>query len=126
LAGRIPDRSTEPCPISQELPPDSSSYQVSLPPSSDVPKMTPFLVVTGSSDSSGFAMDNLNVQADIDHSHSRNTFRACGANDGVYLTVWRGVPLTGTRLWMGHYYQNGAPGDLPSCTAGEMSPNSVM
>jgi len=39
------------------------------------------------------------------------------APDGVYLTVWRGIPVTGTRVWRG-YYAPGNPGTLPTC-AGE-------
>ena len=33
-------------------------------------------------------------------------FRSCASVDGVHLTIWRGVPLAGARLWHAYYYLN--------------------
>ena len=51
------------------------------------------LAVVGTAVSSSFQLENAGVEADLDQTHTKNTFRACGANDGVHLTVWRGIPL---------------------------------
>jgi hypothetical protein len=49
-----------------------------------------------------------------------NTFRACASQDGVHLTVWRGVPLKGARLWHEYYYLGQ---DLePNCTGKDIAP----
>jgi len=121
VAAHTSKRSVDACPITQEVSPSATSYELSVPAETNLPKLTPFVTVTGNPEASSFAMDNLNVQADIDQTHKTNTFRACGANDGVYLTIWRGVPINGTRLWTGHYYESGAPGGLPTCTSAETS-----
>ncbi len=113
--------SNEACPITKEADPSVSSYELSLPASANIPKLVPLIAVVGPSIGSAFVLDDLNVQADIAQNHSKNTFRACGADDGVHLSVWQGVPITGTLLWTGHYYEAGAPGNLPNCTAGELS-----
>jgi hypothetical protein len=115
-----PDRNV--CPISEEVAPGVTSYELSIPAAVAIPKLTPLIAVSGMSAAGGFVLDNLNVQADIDQTHAKNTFRACGASDGVHLTVWRGIPINGTLLWSGHYYESGSPGSLPTCTAAETSP----
>lgn len=114
--------SSEACPIREEASPGVSSYELSLPSSANVPKLVPLIAVVGASSGSGFAMDNLNVQADLAQTHAKDTFRACGASDGVHLSVWQGVPVTGTLLWTGHYSEVGTPSELPACTAMEMGP----
>jgi hypothetical protein len=119
---KISNISQQACPITQEIAPGVSSYELSLPTTANIPKLTPMIAIVGSSASSGFVVDNLNVQADLTQAHSKNTFRACGASDGVHLTVWQGVPITGGLLWTGHYYESDAPGNLPLCTSVEMSP----
>jgi hypothetical protein len=121
ISAQISSPSSNACPITEEVAPDVSNYELSVPPGEDLPKLTPLVAVLGAPASTGFAMDNLNVQGDIDRTHNKNTFRACGANDGVHLTVWKGIPITGTLLWTGHYYETGAAGNLPSCTPGEMA-----
>lgn len=35
----------------------------------------------------------------LDKTASRTTFRACTTNEGLHLTVWRGEPLIGRRVW---------------------------
>jgi hypothetical protein len=99
-----------------------SNYEISLPKSSNIPELTPLIAVAGAAASSGFLLENVSVQADLDQTHAKNTFRACGANDGIHLTVWRGIPVTGTRVWSGYYYESGNPGTLPTCTAAELAP----
>jgi hypothetical protein len=121
VSAQVSKRSADACPITQEVSLAAISYELSVPPETDLPKLTPFVTVLGNPAASSFAMDNLNVQADIAQTDTTNTFRACGATDGVYLTIWRGVPINGTRLWTGHYYESGAPGGLPTCTPAETS-----
>jgi hypothetical protein len=111
-----------PCPITQEVAPEMSNYEISLPKSLNIPELTPLIAVVGTAASSSFLLENIGVQADLDQTHAKNMFRACGANDGIHLTVWRGIPVTGTRVWSGYYYEAGNPGTLPTCTATELAP----
>ncbi len=109
------------CPITQDVLPGVNNVEISLPTTSNVPKLSPMIAVLGTAVSNGFLLENISVQADLDQNHSKETFRACGANDGIHLTVWRGVPLTGTRVWSGYYYEAGNPGTLPTCGPTELA-----
>jgi hypothetical protein len=122
VEAQISGQSPSACPITQEVAPEMASYEIALPPSSNVPKLTPLIGVIGTAASSSFLVENISVQADLAQTHTKNTFRACGANDGVHLTVWRGIPVTGSLLWAGHYYEAGNSGTLPICTAAELAP----
>jgi hypothetical protein len=122
VEAQISGQSPSACPITEEVVPGMESYEISLPASSNVPKLTPLVAVVGTAASSGFVTADAGVQADLDQIHTKNTFRACGTNDGVHLTVWRGIPVSGTLLWSGHYYEDGNPGTLPTCSAGELTP----
>ncbi|MDQ2946729.1 MAG: hypothetical protein M3Y27_12415 [Acidobacteriota bacterium] len=122
VEAQISGQSSSACPITEEVVPEMVSYDISLPHSSNVPKLTPLIAVVGTAASSSFLMANAGVQADVDQTHAKNTFRACGANDGFHLTVWRGIPVTGTLLWSGHYYEAGNPGTVPTCSATELAP----
>lgn len=93
-----------------------------MPASSNIPELTPLIAIVGTAGYSSFLLENVSVQADLDQTHTKNTFRACGANDGIHLTVWRGIPITGTRVWSGYYYEAGNPGTLPTCVAAELAP----
>jgi hypothetical protein len=119
VEAQISGASPTACPITQDVMPGVSSFEISLPAASSIPKLTPLIAVLGSASSNGFLMENISVQADLDQAKSQNTFRACGADDGVHLTVWRGIPLTGTRIWSGYYYMAGNPGTLPTCSPAE-------
>lgn len=119
VEAQISGRSQSSCPITEDIPPGVTNYEISLSKSSNIPKLSPMVAVAGTAASSGFLQDNVNVEADLDQTQSKNTFRACGGNDGIYLTVWRGFPLNGTLLWTGYYYESGNPGTLPTCTAAE-------
>jgi hypothetical protein len=116
---QISGRSQNACPITEDIPPGVTNYEISLPKSSNIPKLTPMVAVAGPPASSSFQQDNVSVEADLDQTKSKNTFRACGAYNGIYLTVWRGFPINGTLLWTGYYYESGNPGTLPACTAAE-------
>jgi hypothetical protein len=120
IEATISGPSPEACPITQDVVPGVSNVEISLPATSNVPKLTPMIAVLGTAVSNGFLLENISVQADLDQNHSSETFRACGANDGIHLTVWRGVPVTGTRLWSGYYYEAGNPGTLPTCGPTEL------
>jgi hypothetical protein len=122
VEARISGPAASPCPITKEAAPEASNYDIALPTASNIPELTPMIAVAGSAAGSSFLLENISVQADLDQTHTKNTFRACGANDGIHLTVWRGIPLTGTRVWSGYYYEAGNPGTLPACTPAELEP----
>jgi hypothetical protein len=128
VEAQISGRSESACPVTEDIPPGVTNYAISLPKSSNIPKLTPMVAVAGTSASNSFQQDNVSVEADLDQTKSKNTFRACGAYNGIYLTVWRGFPINGTLLWTGYYYESGNPGTLPACTAAEskqVPPQSV-
>jgi hypothetical protein len=107
------------CPISKDVDPTVSNYDVHLAQGS-VPKSTPFIAVLGASAPFSMAPNN-SVQADLDQNGKIETFRACSSNDGIHLTVWSANPLDGTLLWHGYYYEASNPGLGPSCTARELA-----
>jgi hypothetical protein len=125
VEAQISGPSPNPCPITKEVTPEMSNYEISLPKSSNVPELIPLIAVAGTAVASGVLPGNAGVEADLDQTHTKNTFRACGAEDGAHLTVWRGVPVTGTRVWSGYYYEAGNPGNLPACAAAEVTPATV-
>jgi hypothetical protein len=114
--GTVSGPSPHPCPITQDVNPLWTSYEITAPNGSGQ-KLMPLIAVIGNS--SGFLTENLNVQADLDQNGKTELFRACGASDGVHLSVWRSAPLTGTLVWKGYYYESGNPGTLPTCTSAE-------
>lgn len=122
IEAQISGPSPSPCPITQEVSPEMTNYEISAPKSSNIPQLTPLIAVVGSATSNSFLQENVVVQADLDQNRGKNTFRACGASDGIHLTVWRGIPITGTRLWSGSYYEPGNPGTVPTCTPIEIAP----
>ena len=118
---QITGQSPSACPITQDVAPGVTSYEISVPGGNNLPKLAPLIGIVGSAASSGFLVENVNVEADLDQTHNKNTFRACGATDGIHLTVWRGIPVTGTLIWSGYYYEPGNPGTLPTCAAAELT-----
>ena len=88
---QISGPSSSSCPVAQELAPEMSKYQISLPKSSNIPELTPLIAVLGTAASASFLLDNVSVQPDLDQTHAKNTFRACGANDGVVLSQFNGI-----------------------------------
>lgn len=109
-------QSQTPCPISQEVNPALSSYDVHVTGAAP-PKLTPLIAVIGTS--AVFSMQNNNVLADLDQNGKSESFRSCSAADGVHLTVWAGVPTTGSVVWHGFYYEPNNAGLGPSCTGKE-------
>jgi hypothetical protein len=122
VEAQISGPSPNPCPVTKEVAAEMNNYEISLAASSNIPELTPLIAVVGSAASNSFFLENIGVQADLDQTHAKNTFRACGATDGVYLTVWRGIPVTGKRVWSGYYYEPGNPGTLPACAPAELAP----
>jgi len=120
---RISGQSSSSCPIAQNPVSGVVSYDISVPDSANLTKLAPFIAVLGTAASSNISVANNGVVADLDHTQTRNTFRACGANDGVHLTVWRNDPLTGTLLWSASYFESGNPGTLPTCAPAELAPS---
>lgn len=119
MPAQVTGPSQDLCPITQQPDPSWNNYSISSS-QGNVPKNTPLIAVVGAPNS--FTMENLMVQADLDQNHKVETFRACGASDGVHLSVWDGAALKGTVLWKGYYYEPGNPGTLPTCTPAE-TPN---
>ena len=104
------------CPVSKDLNPALSSYEVRTDRSS-LQKLVPIIAVVGAS--APFSATNNLVQADLEQNGKTETFRACTAGDGYHLTAWGGSPLTGTLLWHGYYYEPDNPGTGPACTPKE-------
>lgn len=115
--GEIGAMSKSPCPVSQDLNPAFSSYDVQVTGAA-LPKLTPLIAVLGTS--GAFSMQNNNVQADLDQNGKTEMFRACSASDGVHLTAWSGTPTTGAVIWHGFYYEPGNSAVLgPPCISKE-------
>jgi hypothetical protein len=113
--------SSDPCPVSANTSRGFTSYQISFPKSSPpLTKLTPFILYAGPPTAAGFTIDNNNVEADLDGNHSKNTFRACSATGEIYLSVWRGSPLVGTRLWAARYDDPENAGAFPVCDPKEL------
>ena len=108
---------TSACPVSKEIDPNLSSYDIKLA-SGSLQKLTPAIAVVGAPNP--FSTANSTVQADLDQNGKNDSFRACTASDGYHLTVWSGTPLTGALLWHGYYYEPSNPGTAPACTPNEM------
>jgi hypothetical protein len=101
------------CPVSKELNPALSSYEVKPEPG-NLQKLVPLIAVV--SPATAFSTNNNNVQADLDQNGKLEAFRACTAADGYHLTAWAGTPLSAALVWHGYYYEPGNPGTGPACT----------
>ncbi len=44
------------------------------------------------------------VTIDIDNDQKAEYFRACTSSEGMHLTVWKGKPLMGDRIWHSYYH----------------------
>lgn len=115
----ISSSSSTPCPISKDVDPTVSNYDLHLHQGSTLPKLTPLIAVVGASAPFSVGANN-NVVADLDQNGRTESFRACSAGDGIHVTVWSGNALDGTLLWHGSYYEPGNTGVGPACTAKEM------
>lgn len=116
---QVTGQASEPCPITQETDPSWNNYTLSSS-QPNMPKNTPLIAIVGPANN--FSLNNTFVNADLDGNQKQDSFRACGASDGVHLSVWQGPSLTGTVLWKGYYYESGNPGSFPTCTPAE-TPN---
>jgi hypothetical protein len=106
----------EACPITQNVDTTVSNYNVT--PRGPVQKLVPMIAIVGTS---VVTINQNNIaQADLDQNGQTESFRACSADNGIHLTVWRGAPLQGTLLWHGFYYEANNPGIGPACTPAEM------
>lgn len=41
---------------------------------------------------------------DLDKDNKKEYFRSCASNEGLHLTVWKGRPLIGKRIWHSYYH----------------------
>jgi hypothetical protein len=117
---QIGAQSGSPCPVTKDIDPTITSYELRLAKGEDsIRKLVPLVGVVGPA--IAFMTTNLTVQADLDANHKVQTFRSCSANDGIHLTVWSGNPLEGALLWHGYYYEPENPGQGPACTPKEIA-----
>ncbi|MCU1291622.1 MAG: hypothetical protein JWP08_472 [Bryobacterales bacterium] len=116
VQAQVTGPSSAACPVSKDLNPALSSYDVKAEQGSSQ-KLVPIIAVVGAS--TPFSTSNNLVQADLDQNGKTETFRACTAPDGYHLTAWGGSSLTGTLLWHGYYYEPDNPGTGPACTPKE-------
>jgi hypothetical protein len=107
--------SQEACPVTQNVDTTVSNYTVT--PQTPLQKLTPMIAVLGAPPVN---VNNNVPQADLDQNGQAEAFRACSANNGIHLTVWKGAPLQGTLLWHGYYYEAANPGVGSVCTPAEM------
>lgn len=81
--------------------------------------LSSYLLKLSESDASkfgfGIAIVNTNSQirtvkdlasVDIDGDGKDEYFRECTSNEGLHLTVWKGKPLVGKRIWHSYYHFN--------------------
>lgn len=62
------------------------------------------------------------VTGDLDGDGRAEFFRFCTSAEGVHLTLWRGKPLDGRRLWHAYHYLGY---DVePDCTEAESKPDA--
>ena len=118
MPATISGPSETPCPITKEVQPGMSSYNLDLG-QNEPPKLTPLIAVLA--DPSNFKIVNNVVQGDLEQNGKTESFRACDSADGVHLSAWNGNPLSGTPLWQGYYYESGNPGTAPACTNQEVT-----
>jgi len=104
------------CPLTQNVDTTVSNYNVT--PQGSVQKLIPMIAVLGNPPIT-FNTNNV-AQTDLDQNGQTETFRACSADNGIHLTVWRGAPLQGSLLWHGYYYEASNPGIGPACSPAEM------
>lgn len=81
--------------------------------------LSSYLLKLSESDASkfGFGIAIVNVTSqikmvkglasvDIDGDGKDEYFRECASNEGLHLTVWKGKPLVGKRIWHSYYHFN--------------------
>jgi hypothetical protein len=118
IPAEISNVSGSTCPITQDVQAGITSYDLHVIGKAPA-KLMPLIAVVG--DAARFTMNNIQVQADLNGDRSTQTFRACRGENGVHLTVWNGIPLTGAPLWHGFYYEPSQATPAPVCSAGEQT-----
>jgi hypothetical protein len=106
------------CPITENVDPTVTNYDVRLQKTAVLPKLTPLVAVVAPPASFRTGSNN-GVLGDIDADGKSESFRACSADHGLHLTVWLGQPLSGTPLWHGFYYQPENTTPAPPCSPRE-------
>jgi hypothetical protein len=114
---QIKGPSPSPCPITQDIQPGISSYEIEVPPGSA--QVSPMFAVLANAPVL-HSVGNI-VQSDLDQNGKTQNFRVCSSNDGVHLTLWSGQPLEGRLLWHGYYYEASNPGMSPQYMPRELS-----
>ena len=107
---QITGPSQSPCPVSNNVDPNLSSYDIKVT-GAPIPKMVPLVAATGAANT--FLTQNNSVTADLNQDNHQQYFRGCAGKDGINLTAWSGNPLVSTLVWHGFYYEPNDPGTLP-------------
>ena len=118
-SAEISSTSSAACPISKDVDPAVTNYELKIPAVESLPKLTPFVVVTAQS--TAFTVDNNLVKIDLAQDGQSEMFRSCSSDDGIHLSAWVGKPLSGTMVWSGHYYESSNPGVGAVCTPKELT-----
>jgi hypothetical protein len=116
MQAEISQPASSACPITKDVDPAVNNYEIHLA-NPAAQKLTPYIAVVGNIPAT--SADNGGVQMDLQQNQRTETFRACGTQDGIHLTVWQGVPLTGTMLWHGFFYDPSNAATYPACTPKE-------
>lgn len=114
---QIKGPSSSPCPITEDVQPGLSSYEIQAPPGA----FSVSSAIAVVSQAAVFRSANNTVQSDLDGNGMMQSYRMCSSNDGVHLSLWAGQPLDGKLLWHGYYYEASNPGLGPQCTPREVS-----
>jgi hypothetical protein len=115
-AAEISGPSSSNCPVTEDVQPGVTSYDLHITGKEPI-ALIPLIGVL--SDGTAFTMNNIQVQADLNRDRTMQTFRACRTDVGVHLTIWKGIPTTGTRLWHGFYYEPSHAVAAPICSNAE-------
>ncbi|NIR42566.1 MAG: hypothetical protein GWN99_01570 [Gemmatimonadetes bacterium] len=49
-------------------------------------------------------MSGAEARLDVDGDGALEEFRICASSEGLHLTVWSGIGMTGRRLWHRYFY----------------------
>jgi hypothetical protein len=94
IAGRTPTS----CSSDNDVFENATFYRLKMPKREDpfvgfgIIQTTPVQIVRGV------------AKADLDRDRKDEYFRSCTSMEGLHLTIWKGKPLTGKRIWHTYYY----------------------
>lgn len=116
-AVRVGRARTVPCDAALPPTPSERAYEVVVDGSPLDVGVVYFGVVAPAA---SFRVAGHRVEADLDGDGAPERFRICTSMEGLHLTVWSGVPLTGTPRW--HRYRYLGYDLEPTCEDREVPP----